>query len=107
MRTCRNASCSPPSRPPTASPRKVSRLGGSRPMVIAGPAEAALADQVVAALPVAVRHTEVVMHVPADVADRARGVAKDHDIDVLVSVGGGSTTGLAKAVALTTGLPIV
>src|SRR3954469_23531385 len=86
---------------------EVSRLGASRPMVIAGQAEAALADQVVAALPVAVRHTEVVMHVPADVADRARRVAEDHDIDVLVSVGGGSTTGLAKAVALTTGLPIV
>ena len=32
---------------------------------------------------------------------------REHDVDVLVCVGGGSTTGLAKAVALTTGLPIV
>ena len=30
-----------------------------------------------------------------------------HDVDALVSIGGGSATGLAKAVALTTGLPIV
>jgi maleylacetate reductase len=54
-----------------------------------------------------VRHAEVVMHVPADVAGRAREVAERHDVDVVVSIGGGSTTGLAKAVALTTGLPIV
>jgi alcohol dehydrogenase class IV len=86
---------------------EVSRLGASRPMVIAGQREGALADQVVAGLPGSLRHTEVVMHVPTDVADRARKVAQDNDVDVLVSIGGGSTTGLAKAVALTTGLPIV
>ncbi|MGZ4612242.1 MAG: maleylacetate reductase [Kineosporiaceae bacterium] len=86
---------------------EVARLGASRVMVIAAEAESGLADQVVAGLPVAVRHSEVVMHVPTDVADRARKAAEDHAVDVLVSVGGGSTTGLAKAVALTTGLPIV
>src|SRR3954465_3714077 len=86
---------------------EVSRLGASRVMLIAGEAEAALADTGAAGLPVAVRHTEVVMHVPTDVADRARKVAEEQEVDVLVSVGGGSTTGLAKAVALTTGLPIV
>ena len=47
------------------------------------------------------------MHVPGDVAERARKAAEEHDVDVLVSVGGGSATGLAKAVALTTGLPVV
>ena len=47
------------------------------------------------------------MHVPVEVAERARAAAREHDVDVVVSVGGGSTTGLAKAVALTTGLPIV
>ena len=47
------------------------------------------------------------MHVPVEVAERARAVARDHDADVVVCVGGGSTTGLAKAVALTTGLPII
>ena len=86
---------------------EVGRLGGARAMVIAGAAECVPADEVAAGLPVAVRHGEVVMHVPVDVADRARKAAADHDVDVLVSVGGGSTTGLAKAVALTTGLPIV
>jgi alcohol dehydrogenase class IV len=65
------------------------------------------AAPVLAGLPVAVLHSDVVRHVPVEVAERARAVAKEHDVDALVCVGGGSTTGLAKAVALTTGLPIV
>jgi maleylacetate reductase len=48
-----------------------------------------------------------VMHVPVEVAERARAAAAGNDVDLLVSVGGGSTTGLAKAIALTTGLPII
>jgi alcohol dehydrogenase class IV len=76
-------------------------------MLIAAQTEAALAGRVAADLPVAVRHDEVVMHVPVDVAERARKAAVEGAVDALVCVGGGSTTGLAKAVALTTGLPIV
>lgn len=91
----------------TATSAEVERLGARRVMVIAGSAEAAMAAAVTATLPVVVRHTEVQMHVPVDVANRARAVAATHQVDALVSVGGGSTTGLAKAVALTTGLPIV
>jgi len=47
------------------------------------------------------------MHVPIEVAQRARVAAVTHNVDAIVSVGGGSTTGLAKAVAMTTALPIV
>jgi alcohol dehydrogenase class IV len=47
------------------------------------------------------------MHVPADVAGQAREAAKEHGADALLSVGGGSATGLAKAVALTSGLPVI
>jgi maleylacetate reductase len=79
--------------------------GHSRLMVIASRKE--LAQQVAGGLPVAVWHHEVVMHVPVEVAARARAVAAAHDVDALVCVGGGSTTGLAKAVALATGLPII
>ena len=86
---------------------EVEEAGWRRVMVVAGAEEAGLADRVTDGLPVAHRHDEVVMHVPVPVAERARDAAAAHDVDVLVSVGGGSTTGLAKAVALTTGLPIV
>jgi maleylacetate reductase len=87
--------------------RQVESLGASRVMVIAAKAEEGLADEVTAELPVVVRHDDVVMHVPVEVAERAREAAAAAGADALVSVGGGSTTGLAKAIALTAGLPIV
>jgi len=86
---------------------EVEALGASRVMVLAAKAEMQLAEEVTAGLPVALRHDEVVMHVPVEVADRARAAAATYHVDALVSVGGGSTTGLAKAIALTTSLPIV
>jgi maleylacetate reductase len=82
-------------------------LGAARVMLIAAKAEMHLADTITKDIPVALRHDDVVMHVPVEVAERAREAAVSNDIDVLVSVGGGSTTGLAKAIALTTGLPII
>jgi maleylacetate reductase len=86
---------------------EVGRLGGSRVMVIATPARAEIAERLSADLPVVHRYDGVAMHVPVAVAEAAREAARDHGADLLVSVGGGSTTGVAKAVALTTGLPIV
>lgn len=50
---------------------------------------------------------EAAMHAPADVADRARVQAETTHADLLVTVGGGSAIGVAKAVAFTTSLPIL
>ena len=86
---------------------EVDRFNAATIMVIAGEREIDLATRVTASIEVRVWHTEVVMHVPLDTAEKARQIASDHDVDLLVSIGGGSTTGLAKAVALTTGIPIV
>jgi maleylacetate reductase len=86
---------------------EIARLGATRVMLIAAKAEMHLADTIAVDLPVALRHDDVVMHVPVEVAERAREAAAGNDVDLLVSVGGGSTTGLAKAIALTTGLPII
>ncbi len=86
---------------------QIENLGASSVMVIAAKAEEDIARAVTADLPVALRHDDVVMHVPVEVAERAREAAAAAGADALLSVGGGSTTGLAKAVALTTGLPIV
>ncbi|MET8468136.1 maleylacetate reductase [Streptomyces sp. NPDC004856] len=85
----------------------VDRLGGARVMVIASPSAKEPAERLTAGLPVVVRHDDVTMHVPVETARRARVVAAEHAADVLVCVGGGSATGLAKAVALTSGLPVV
>lgn len=47
------------------------------------------------------------MHVPVASADDAVAVARTRGADACLAVGGGSTTGLGKAVALRHGLPIV
>ena len=86
---------------------EVTRLGATSVMVIASKTERTLAERVSAGVPVALHYDDIVMHVPVEVADRARAAAAERDVDVLLCIGGGSTTGLAKAIALTTGLPIV
>lgn len=48
-----------------------------------------------------------VTHVPAEVAERARNQAKTARADSIVCIGGGSAVGVAKAIAVTTSLPIV
>ncbi|MCK0114217.1 maleylacetate reductase [Ornithinimicrobium sp. F0845] len=91
----------------TAVAAEVVRLERRRVMLIHGVAEAALAQRVAADLPVTLHWDEVRQHVPLELARRARIAARDAGVDVIVSVGGGSTTGLAKAVALEVDVPIV
>lgn len=86
---------------------EVRRFGAQRVMVIASESEAAIAGQVTAGIEAALNYDDVAPHVPIEKAEKARTAAAEHGIDLLVCVGGGSTTGLAKAIALTTGLPIV
>lgn len=86
---------------------EVARLGAERVMVIASDSAAPMARDVAAGIDVALWHHDVVMHVPIETAEKARAAKAGHGIDLLVSVGGGSTTGLAKAVAMTSRLPII
>ncbi len=86
---------------------EVAERGARRVMMIAAESEREIATGIAEGLPVVVWHHEVAPHVPIEVAERARAAAVDNDVDLLISVGGGSTTGLAKAVALTSGLPII
>lgn len=48
-----------------------------------------------------------VMHVPIETAREARELARKLGADCAVAMGGGSTTGLGKAIALDSGLPIL
>ncbi|HKU46690.1 MAG TPA: maleylacetate reductase, partial [Burkholderiales bacterium] len=48
-----------------------------------------------------------VMHTPVEVTEQALSRARAVSADSIVSVGGGSTTGLGKAIALTSTLPIL
>jgi maleylacetate reductase len=52
-------------------------------------------------------YAEAVMHVPIETARAAREEAKRAGADCYVAVGGGSTVGLGKAIALESGMPIL
>jgi maleylacetate reductase len=86
---------------------EITRLAAARVMVIAGSAMRNVATKITSGLPVAVRWNTVVEHIPVELAGRARAAANEVRADVLVPIGGGSTIGLAKAVALSTRVPIL
>ncbi|TLS46592.1 maleylacetate reductase [Streptomyces montanus] len=86
---------------------EVERLGRSRVLVVVAEGERELADRVTEGLPVVATFTGVRQHVPMEVAEEARRVHRDSRADVVVTVGGGSTTGTGKAVALTEGAPLI
>ncbi|MFD1560955.1 maleylacetate reductase [Paraburkholderia silviterrae] len=90
-------------------PAEVERLGARRALILSTPEQRALADQVAQVLGerAAGVHAQAVMHVPVEVAHAARDAAAALDADCCVAVGGGSTIGLGKAIALESTLPIV
>jgi maleylacetate reductase len=90
-------------------PAETDRLGGRRIFLVADAEAKAIADEVATRLAdrLAARWDEVAQHVPTELAERARAAAADVGADLVVSIGGGSSTGLAKAIALTTERPIL
>jgi maleylacetate reductase len=52
-------------------------------------------------------HAQAVVHVPKAVAEAGLAAARANNADGLIAVGGGAAIGLAKAIALQTGLPIL
>jgi alcohol dehydrogenase class IV len=90
-------------------PAEVERLGAKRALVLSTPGRAASVKQVAASLGAryAGIYAKAVMHVPVEVAEEARRVAKELGADCCVAVGGGSTIGLGKAIAATSGMPVL
>ena len=90
-------------------PEELDRLEAKRALVLSTPEQKESAESVRRALgPRAVAvYDKAVMHVPIEIAEDARRVARELGADACVTVGGGSTTGLGKAIALTSTLPIL
>ncbi len=88
---------------------EVARLGVQRVLLIAGASQAPAAAVVERDLGdrLAGVISETTMHVPIELVDAARVTARDVGADGIVCVGGGSATGLAKAVALDVDIPIL
>ena len=85
------------------------RLGLRRVLVLSTPRRRGLAEKAAAVLGrrVAGIHDRAAMHVPIEVADEAADEARRLGADGTVAIGGGSTIGLAKAIALRLDLPII
>jgi alcohol dehydrogenase class IV len=88
---------------------ELARLGISRALILATPNQAQQASDVAAMLGdcAAGIFAQAEMHTPVGVTERAVAYAKELGVDGVVAIGGGSTTGLGKAIALRTDLPQV
>ncbi len=89
--------------------REIETLGASKALVLCTPEQRASAERVVELLGprAAGVFDRAVMHVPIETAREAREVARRLGADCAVAIGGGSTIGLGKAIALDSGLPIL
>ena len=89
--------------------REIGALGATRAIVLSTPQQRAQADALAARLGprIAGVYAEAVMHVPVETARAARDFAARVGADCAIALGGGSTIGLGKAIALETPLPII
>jgi alcohol dehydrogenase class IV len=88
---------------------ELEKLGVERALVLSTPEQRSSAEQVADLLGAGVAglFDRAVMHVPIETAREACALARQLGADCAVAIGGGSTTGLGKAIALDSGLPIV
>jgi maleylacetate reductase len=89
--------------------REVLALGAERALVLSTPEQRSNAEAIAHRLGgrSAGVFDRAVMHVPIEVAREAREVARELRADCAIAVGGGSTVGLGKAIAMESGLPIL
>ncbi|SCX72531.1 maleylacetate reductase [Variovorax sp. EL159] len=83
------------------------RLGLARVLVLSTAAQCEIAEQMrslLGDLAVGV-FSEAAMHTPVTVTERGMACVRELDADGVVAIGGGSTVGLGKAIAIRTGLP--
>ena len=86
---------------------EVRRLNASRALVLATPGHRTLGERVAALLgdTAAGVYAKATMHTPVDVTEDALATLHRLEADCTVAVGGGSTIGLGKALAIRTDLP--
>jgi alcohol dehydrogenase class IV len=86
---------------------EVEALGASRALVLTTPGQADMGSELLEQLGNlgSGSFAGAAMHTPVEVTGRAMQVVQESGADCLVSLGGGSTIGLGKAIALRTNLP--
>jgi alcohol dehydrogenase class IV len=88
---------------------EIEALGASKALVLSTPEQRESAERVAGLLGARAAGVfdRAVMHVPIETARAACEAARRLGADCAVAIGGGSTTGLGKAIALDSGLPIL
>jgi maleylacetate reductase len=91
------------------APEEIERLDARRPLILYSPhcKEAAGALSALLGDRLAGVHEGSAAHTPIEAAEAARATASKLNADCCVAIGGGSTIGLAKAIALEAALPII
>lgn len=86
---------------------EVNELGMTRPLVLTTPEQAATGERVMSILDgkTGGLFAGAVMHTPVQVTNAALDIFSQSDADSLIAIGGGSTIGLGKALALRTDCP--
>ncbi|MGH2557402.1 MAG: maleylacetate reductase, partial [Actinomycetota bacterium] len=88
---------------------EAANLGATRVLVLFEPTTKDIAEGVIEGLGdrCAGTFTDIELHVPVEGVERARDAAAETGADAAVTIGGGSTTGYGKAIALETGMPTI
>ncbi|GAM90022.1 hypothetical protein ANO11243_080620 [Dothideomycetidae sp. 11243] len=87
-------------------PEELSKLGKSKPIILSTPQQRPHAERVGEILKgqVAGIFSDATMHTPTEVTSQACAFTESKGADSIVSIGGGSTIGLGKAISIRTGL---
>ncbi|KAK5082823.1 hypothetical protein LTR05_006704 [Lithohypha guttulata] len=91
-------------------PAEVQRLGLKSPLLLSTPQQTSHLDDLAKVLEngnikPAGKYSNATMHTPSHITEEAMAYLKENAADCVVSIGGGSTTGLGKAISVRTGLP--
>ncbi|KAA8908224.1 putative maleylacetate reductase [Sphaerosporella brunnea] len=89
-------------------PDELKRQSLSKPLLLSTPEQVSQAqklESLLTGVTVAGTFSQATMHTPAEVTEKALEFLKAVGADSLVSIGGGSTIGLGKALSIRTGLP--
>ena len=86
---------------------EVTRMSAQSVLLVSTPGTLRRIGTIDSRIPISTSFVDVEEHVPGDVAMRATNLLRKNNCDLILSIGGGSTTGTAKAVALNTEIPII
>lgn len=92
-----------------AVPDELQRLGATRALLVATGSARTARDELAAALGdrAVARFDGAVVHTPVAVTGEAMAVVEEADVDVVVTIGGGSAIGLGKAIVARAAIPHV